>query len=88
MENLVKPAGTTDNCIRGIYVCAPVTPLPQVLTITKELTKKKENYDVIISSRYKYPVASREHSKYVWVEERVERGQVGPVLWWCCWFNH
>jgi len=43
MENLVKPAGTTDNCIRGIYVCAPVTPLPQVLTITKELTKKKEN---------------------------------------------
>lgn len=36
MEDLVKPAGTTDNCIRGMYVCAPVT-LPQVLTITKEL---------------------------------------------------
>ena len=37
MENLVKPAGTTDNYITGIYMCAPITPLPQVLTITKEL---------------------------------------------------
>ena len=45
-----------------------------------ELTKR--NHDVIISSRYKYPVASREHSKYVWNEERVEWRHVEPVWWW------